>query len=241
MSHPYLRQHTIAVVIPALNEEQSLPLVLADIPRDFVREVVVGDNGSTDNTAAVARALGAIVVPAPQRGYGAACLAGLTYLAQDPPDIVVFLDGDYSDHPEELPLVIESILQDKADMVIGSRITGNHEKGALLPQAVFGNWLSTRLIDLFWGVSFTDLGPFRAIRWTSLQALEMQDTNYGWTVEMQVKAAKQGLRCQEVPVSYRKRVGVSKVTGTLKGSVFAGIKILTVIFFELFRRKTSRT
>ncbi len=236
MSMSQVHAPTIAVVIPALNEEESLPLVLRDIP-SIVDRVVVGDNGSTDNTAAVAREAGAQVVLAPQRGYGAACLAALAQLSNSPPDIVVFLDGDYSDHPEELLNIVTPILQNTADLVIGSRIIGNHEEGALLPQAVFGNWLSTKLISLFWGVHFTDLGPFRAIRWSSLELLNMQDTNYGWTVEMQVKAARFGLRCTEVPVSYRKRIGVSKVTGTVKGSVLAGIKILAVIFSHVFKRR----
>lgn len=220
----------VDVVIPALNEEDSIGRVLADIPWDVVRRVVVGDNGSTDATASVAREAGAIVVPAPRRGYGSACLAALEELRRDPPDICVFLDGDYSDHPEELPDVIAPIVRGEAELVIGSRSRGEHEAGALLPQAVFGNWLACLLIQWLYGMSFTDLGPFRAIRWDALEQLRMEDTNFGWTVEMQVKAARHRLRATEVPVRYRKRVGVSKVTGTVKGTVMAGYKILWTIY-----------
>ena len=224
----------IDVVMPALNEEDAIVLVLADMPWPFIRRVVVADNGSTDNTAEVARAGGAIVVPAPQRGYGAACLAALAEVRKDPPDIVVFLDADYSDHPEELPEVVRPITEGGYDLVIGSRTRGEHQKGALLPQAIFGNWLSCLLIKWIYGVEFTDLGPFRAVRWEDLERLKMADRDFGWTVEMQVKAAKAGLRCTEVPVSYRKRVGVSKVSGTIKGSFLAGEKILYTIFKEAF-------
>ncbi len=223
----------IAVVMPALNEEDAIPKVLAEIPKEWVRRVVVGDNGSTDRTAEVAREMGAIVVPEPVKGYGAACLAALGWLRDnDPPEIVVFLDADYSDFPEELPDVVAPIIEDGYDMVIGSRIAGRHEPGALLPQAVFGNWLSCLLMKWIYGVEFTDLGPFRAIRWSSLEALAMQDRDFGWTVEMQVKAAKARMRCTEIPVRYRKRVGQSKVTGTIEGSVRAGHKILYTIFRE---------
>ncbi len=220
----------IDVVIPALNEERSIGHVLRDIPWGVVRRVVVGDNGSTDATASIAREAGATVVPAPRRGYGSACLAALAEVRRDPPDICVFLDGDYSDHPEELTDLVQPILDGRADLVIGSRARGEHEPGALLPQAIFGNWLATTLIRAFYGVRFTDLGPFRAIRWDALEALQMSDPDYGWTVEMQVKAARHGLRCDEIPVRYRKRVGVSKVTGTLKGTVMAGYKILWTIY-----------
>jgi len=221
---------TVDVVIPALNEESSIGQVLADIPWDLVRRVVVADNGSTDATASVAREAGAIVVAAPRRGYGSACLAGLDELRLDPPDICVFLDGDYSDHPEQLSEVIAPIVEGRAELVIGSRTLGEHEAGALLPQAVFGNWLACALIRALYGATFTDLGPFRAIRWEALEQLRMEDTNFGWTVEMQVKAARQRMRSVEVPVRYRKRVGVSKVTGTLKGTVMAGYKILWTIY-----------
>ncbi|MDP6699674.1 MAG: glycosyltransferase family 2 protein [Candidatus Latescibacteria bacterium] len=217
----------IAVVIPALDEEQAIGKVLRDIP-EGASQVVVVDNGSRDRTAEVARGLGAEVVAEPRRGYGQACLTGIAQL--DRPDIVVFLDGDYSDYPEEMSELVAPLLAGEADMVIGSRTLGQREKGALLPQARFGNWLSTLLIRLLFGVSFTDLGPFRALRFDALQRLAMQDRDFGWTVEMQVKAARLGLRSVEVPVRYRRRIGTSKITGTLSGTLRAGHKILWTIF-----------
>lgn len=221
---------TIDVVIPALNEERSLPLVLADLPRPPVRRVVVADNGSRDGTARVAREGGAEVVDAPRRGYGSACLAGLDHLRRTgPPDVVVFVDADWSDHPGELPGVVAPILAGRADLVIGSRILGSREPGALLPQARAGNLVACGLIRLLYGHRFTDLGPFRAIRWEALERLGMCDPNFGWTAEMQVKALRKGLRCAEVPVSYRRRVGVSKITGTVSGTVRAGYKILWTV------------
>ncbi len=229
---------TIDVLIPAWNEEKSLPLVLAGIPEAWVRQVIVCNNGSTDGTAEVAKAAGAVVVSQPERGYGNACLAGMDYLkkmpASDQPHIVVFLDGDYSDHPEELPKVVAPILKENMDMVIGSRLLGGMEPGAMtLPQR-FGNWLAPALIRWFFGYRFSDLGPFRAIRWDKLLALDMRDRNFGWTVEMQVKAAKQRLRCTEVPVRYRKRAaGKSKVSGTVRGTVLAGWKIIGTILKEV--------
>jgi glycosyltransferase involved in cell wall biosynthesis len=220
---------SIDVVIHALNEEASLPLVLADLP-GTVRRVVVADNGSTDATARVAREGGAEVVTAPRRGYGSACLAGLAHLRRTgPPDIVVFVDADYSDHPDELPELVAPILAGEADLVIGSRALGHRERGALLPQARAGNLVACLLIRLFYGHRFTDLGPFRAIRWDALERLEMADPNFGWTAEMQVKAVRRGLRCTEVPVSYRRRTGVSKITGTVSGTVRAGYKILWTV------------
>lgn len=228
----------IDVLIPAFNEEKSLPLVLAGLPRDWFRQAIVCDNGSTDATAALAKSLGAVVVQEPEKGYGAACLAGMRYLAALPsserPEIVVFLDGDYSDYPEDLPKVVGPILNDDMDMVIGSRLLGGLEPGAMtLPQR-FGNWLAPLLIRWFWGYRFTDLGPFRAIRYEALLRLDMADRNFGWTVEMQVKAAKLGLRCTEAPLRYRRRAaGQSKVSGTIKGSVKAGWKILYTIFKSL--------
>ena len=221
-------QH-VACIIPALNEQAALPLVLQAIPRPPVHRVVVADNGSTDNTAEVAQQNGAEVVHEPERGYGAACLRALAHLAADPPDIVVFLDGDYSDHPDELPSLIDPILAGDADMVIGSRARGRQERGALSPQQRVGNIIACTALRLFYGVRYTDLGPFRAIRWQTLQALQMQDRNYGWTVEMQIKAAQQGVAYREVPVSYRQRIGVSKVSGTIRGSVGAGVKILWLL------------
>jgi glycosyltransferase involved in cell wall biosynthesis len=227
----------VAVVIPALNEAASVGKVVAALPRPLVERVVVVDNGSSDNTADVARRAGAMVLDEPRRGYGQACLAGIAWLRHPDrqPDILAFVDGDLSDHPEELTRVIEPIAAGRADLVIGSRVLGNAAPGALLPQARFGNWLATRLIRLLWGVRYTDLGPFRAIRWADYERLGMADTNYGWTVEMQVKAAQRGLRGVEVPVSYRKRIGRSKVTGTISGTIGAGVKILWTIFREAVR------
>ncbi|MEE8526681.1 MAG: glycosyltransferase family 2 protein [Thermoanaerobaculia bacterium] len=230
-------QPTIDVVTPAFNEQASLPLVLAEVPRPPVRRMVVADNNSRDRTAEVAREGGAVVVPAPLRGYGSACLAGLDWLRRnDPPEIVVFLDGDYSDHPEELPRVVAPILASDADLVIGSRLLGEREPGALLPQARVGNVVACILIRLLYGHRYTDLGPFRAIRWQALESLGMCDPDFGWTAEMQVKALRRGLRVTEVPVSYRRRVGVSKITGTVKGTVMAGYKILWTVFRYSFGR-----
>jgi glycosyltransferase involved in cell wall biosynthesis len=209
-------------------------LVLQAIPKGLAQEVIVSNNASRDCTAEVARQYGASVVEQPLKGYGNACLKAMEYLrskpAEDQPDIVVFLDGDYSDHPEEMPLLLRPILEEGFDLVIGSRALGQRERGSMQPQQIFGNWLATRLIRLFFDYRFTDLGPFRAIRWEKLLALGTADNNYGWTVEMQVKAAKMKLKCTEVPVGYRRRVGVSKVSGTVKGSILAGWKILGVIF-----------
>ncbi|MEK7468335.1 MAG: glycosyltransferase family 2 protein [Planctomycetota bacterium] len=223
----------IAVVIPALNEEKSLPLVLAALPK--VDDVIVVDNGSTDRTADVARTGGARIVSESRRGYGSACLAGIAALRE--PDIVVFVDADFSDHPDELPLLVAPIAEDRADMVIGSRALGNREKGALLPQARFGNMLACFLMRVIYGHRYTDLGPFRAIRLSSLRKIGMRDRNFGWTVEMQIRALRHGLRVTEVPVSYRKRVGVSKITGTLSGTLRAGYKILFTIFRHALSRK----
>ncbi|NKB71940.1 MAG: glycosyltransferase [Candidatus Latescibacteria bacterium] len=218
----------IAVVIPAYNEEESIGKVLGDIPSGLVAQVVVVDNGSTDATAAQAAAAGAQVVYEERRGYGQACLSGLAVL-QDV-DIVVFLDGDYSDFPDDMPAVVDPIRKDRADLVIGSRTLGQREKGALLPQARWGNALATWLISWLFGVRYTDLGPFRAVAYGPLQEMDMEDRNFGWTVEMQVKAARRKLRIVEVPVRYRKRIGTSKITGTISGTLRAGYKILWTIF-----------
>jgi len=222
----------VDVIIPVYNEEGSIGLVIGDIPKEIVNEVVVVNNLSTDKSVEVAKQAGATVVDQDKRGYGNACLKGIEYVDAKAvkPYILVFLDGDYSDHPEELPALLKPIIEDDYDLVIGSRTTGSQEKGAMLPQAVFGNFLATFLIRLFYGFTFTDLGPFRVIKYESLKSLEMQDTTFGWTVEMQVKALKKGLKCTEVPVSYRKRIGVSKITGTLTGTVKAGYKIIWTIF-----------
>ncbi len=219
----------ISIIIPALNEEESIGLVLNDIPKDIVKEIIVVDNGSYDNTVVAAKDLGAKVILEPSKGYGSACLRGISVLKKDT-DIVVFLDADYSDYPQDIHTIVKPILTNKAEMVIGSRMLGMREKGSLLPQAVFGNKLAVFLIRLFWGFRYTDLGPFRAIRYKALLALNMVDKNFGWTVEMQIKALKKGLRIMEVPVRYRRRIGKSKITGTFSGTVRAGVKIIYTIF-----------
>lgn len=227
------RLRHVSVIIPALNEERSLPLVLRDLPP--VGRVIVVDNGSTDATAAVAAEGGAIVVAEPQRGYGAACLRGMVALAEamargEPaPRVVVFLDGDYSDYPERLPDLAAPILSGEADFVLGSRLLGEREAGAMPPQSLWGNRLACFLMRLLFRASYTDLGPFRAISYESLLALRMVDRNFGWTVEMQIKAVRAGLRTVEIPVAYRRRIGDSKISGTLWGTVRAGYKILYVI------------
>ena len=223
----------VDAVIPALDEEDSLGSVLKLLPSPPVRRVIVADNGSTDSTAKVAREHGATVVFEPRRGYGAACLKAIEALASDPPDVVLFLDADLSDDPTEAALVLGPILEGRADLVVGSRVLGEREPGALAPHARFGNWLATRLLSALYGVRYTDLGPFRAIRYDGLLALGMKDRDFGWTVEMQVKAARHGLRHAEVPVRYRRRMGRSKISGTVSGSVRAGAKILCTVFAHL--------
>lgn len=222
----------IDVIIPARNEAKAIGHVIGDIPRDMVRHIYVSDNGSQDNTAAIAHQHGATVIDVEKAGYGRACQAAIAHIAQqdNPPHIIVFLDGDYSDYPQEMTYIIEPIVQDEYDLVIGSRVLGQRAKGSMTIPQIFGNWLSTSLIKLFFGYTYTDLGPFRAIKYTSLQKLSMQDLTYGWTVEMQVKAAKLKMKTKEVPVSYKKRIGKSKVSGTIKGTILAGYKILWTIF-----------
>ncbi len=222
----------ICVIIPAYNEENSIAKVIADIPVGLVQEVIVVNNNSNDNTEINARNACAIVLLEKRPGYGYACLKGIEYIKQlqPAPDIVVFIDADYSDHPEEMPLLLQPIINDGMDMVIGSRALGKKEKGSMTVQQIFGNWLATRLLKMIYGIRYTDLGPFRAIRYDKLLEINMQDTTYGWTVEMQLKAAKLKMKVTEVPVSYRKRIGFSKISGTVKGTVLAGYKIITTIF-----------
>lgn len=223
------------VIIPAINEENSIAKVIAGIPKSLVSEVIVSDNGSSDNTPEIARQAGATVLIEPAKGYGNACLKAIEYVKslEEKTDIIVFLDADFSDYPEEMTKIIAPIIEEDLDLVIGSRALGAMQKGSMTFPQIFGNWLSTRLINLFFGIKFTDLGPFRAIKYDKLLQLDMQDKNFGWTVEMQVKAAKKKFRCVEVPVSYRKRIGASKISGTIMGTVLAGHKILWTIFKNL--------
>ncbi|HKQ19380.1 MAG TPA: glycosyltransferase family 2 protein [Candidatus Eisenbacteria bacterium] len=232
---------TVDAVIPALNEAASIGLVLEALPPGLLRRVIVCDNGSSDGTAEAAQAKGAVVVRESRRGYGAACLKALALIASDPPDAVLFLDADMSDDPAEAAALVAPIEAGRADLVIGSRTLGAREPGALTPQARFGNWLATRLLRALYGVRWTDLGPFRAIRWDAYVSLGMSDPDFGWTVEMQVKAARAGLRGVEVPVRYRRRIGRSKISGTLTGSVRAGTKILGTIFADLLRHGLVRS
>jgi len=217
----------VKVIIPAYNEEKAIVKVIHEIP-NLVSEIIVVDNNSSDATSSVAKAAGATVLFEPRKGYGYACLKGMEYIGKQnqKPDIIVFLDGDYSDYPEELLKIIDPIWHHNYDMVIGARVKALREKGAMTPQQVFGNALATFLMKLFFKAKFTDLGPFRAIKYEKLIALQMEDKTYGWTVEMQLKALKQKLSYIEVPVRYKNRIGVSKVSGTVKGTIMAGIKII---------------
>jgi glycosyltransferase involved in cell wall biosynthesis len=226
----------IKVIIPAFNEEDSIALVIKEIP-SMVEEIIVVNNNSSDNTEERAKEAGATVLLEERMGYGFACKKGVHYIGKqsNPPDIIVFIDGDYSDYPEELPKVVEPILSKGMDMVIGARVKELREPGSMTPQQVFGNWLATSLMRLLFRSEFTDLGPFRAIRYPALKSLEMEDNTYGWTVEMQLKALKQKLAVCQVPVRYKKRIGVSKVSGTVKGTIFAGVKILGWIFKYSFK------
>lgn len=227
---------SIKVIIPAYNEADSIAKVIKDIPNS-VEEVIVVSNNSTDATEANAQEAGATVLSESRKGYGYACLKGMDYIAKQKrqPDIIVFLDGDYSDYPEELTKIIAPILNEDLDFVIGARVKRLREQGAMTPQQIFGNWLACTLMTLMFGAKFTDLGPFRAIKYDKLLDLNMEDKTYGWTVEMQLKALKQKLSYTEIPVNYRNRIGVSKVSGTVKGSVMAGIKILGWIFKYSFK------
>ncbi|HUH27620.1 glycosyltransferase family 2 protein [Gelidibacter sp.] len=227
----------IKVIIPAFNEADSIALVIKDIP-SIVNEIIVVNNNSTDKTAEVAEKAGATVLLETQMGYGYACLKGMEYVStlSEKPEIIVFMDGDYSDYPEELIQIITPILEDNIDFVVGSRIKRLQEKGSMTPQQHFGNWLATFLMRILFGANFTDLGPFRAIKYQKLLDLQMQDKTYGWTIEMQLKALKQKLTYVEIPVKYKKRIGVSKVSGTIKGSIFAGVKILGWIFKYSFKK-----
>ena len=226
----------IKVIIPAYNEAESIGKVIKHLP-SYVNEIIVVNNNSTDDTAKNALQAGATILTELNSGYGNACLNGLNYLElqTQKTDIVVFLDGDFSDYPEELTKIVAPIIEKNVDFVLGARVKNLREKGAMKPQQIFGNWLATFLMRLFYKSEFTDLGPFRAIKYKTLQALKMQDPTYGWTVEMQLKILKQKYIYKEIPVKYRNRIGVSKVSGTLKGSIFAGIKILTWILKYSFK------
>ncbi len=226
----------ITVIIPAFNEADSIAHVINELPKT-VSEIIVINNSSSDNTVKNAQAAGATVLTENKKGYGYACLCGLDYVAAQSklPDIIVFIDGDYSDYPEELDKVVAPILEDDIDFVVGARKKSLREEGSMTPQQVFGNWLATFLMRLLFGAKFTDLGPFRAIKYEKLKELEMEDKTYGWTVEMQLKVLKKKMAYTEVPVRYKRRIGVSKVSGTVKGSIFAGIKILGWIFKYSFK------
>ena len=226
----------IKVIIPAYNEQDSIGKVIGDIPK-IVDEIIVISNNSTDKTVENAKKAGATVLFENRKGYGYACLKGMDYIAkkEKTPEVVVFLDGDYSDYPEQLTTLVNPILIDNLDFVVGARIKELRESGSMTPQQVFGNWLATFLMKILFNAKFTDLGPFRAIKYNKLLALKMEDTTYGWTVEMQLKVLKQQLTYKEVPMKYRNRIGVSKVSGTIKGSILAGVKILGWIFKYSFK------
>lgn len=223
-----LNNKRISVLIPAFNEEKSIALVISELPQGLVDEIVVVDNGSTDATGEAARRGGARVVDEPRRGYGSACLKGLASINNT--DVVVILDGDHSDYPEQITRLLEPIVSGNADFVIGSRVLGLREDGALTLQQYLGNKLAVFLIHRLFGYKFTDMGPFRAIRFESLKSLKMTDKNFGWNVEMQIKAIKSGLKIKEMPVDYRKRIGASKISGTISGTIKAGAKIIFTIF-----------
>lgn len=220
------------MIIPAFNEQDSIGRVIADIPKDLVDEIIVVNNCSTDKTEIKANEAGVTVLLEKRRGYGYACLKGMEHVAaqEEKPDIIVFMDADYSDFPDQLPEVIAPILEDNMDMVIGARVKRFRESGSMTPPQIFGNWLATFLMKILYRAKFSDLGPFRAIKYEKLMELCMEDKTYGWTVEMQIKALKKDYRYTEVPVRYRNRIGVSKISGTVKGTIMAGYKILALIF-----------
>lgn len=226
-----MKSKDIRVIIPALNEQDAIGHVIEEIPKDWISEIIVVDNGSSDKTFATAQELGVKVLKESKRGYGWACLKAIDHLSKSDlkPDIVVFIDADYSDYPTELVKLVDPIINGAADMVIGSRNLGRKEPGSMMPQQIFGNWLATKLISYLYGIDYTDLGPFRAIKYDALIQLKMDDKTYGWTVEMQIKAIKNKLNIQEVAVNYRKRIGISKISGTFKGTVLAGYKIISTI------------
>lgn len=237
-----LADKKIAVIIPVLNEAKTLPLVLNDMPKDLVDEVVIVDNGSTDNTPQIAKEWGATVLHETKRGYGYPCLKGMEYLKSKKPDIVVFVDGNYSDHPDEIIRLVKPMVEGGYDLVIGSRTMGRVEEGALRVPVRFGNWLATFLMRIFYRFKYTDIGPFRAIDFDKLMMLDMND-NFGWTAEMQAKAVKAKFLIREVPVSYRAGTGKSKITGNVKGIFIVGYRILSVVFNNLFfsPEKSCRT
>lgn len=226
----------IKVVIPAFNEENAIENVIKEIP-NIVHEIIVIDNNSNDNTRIVANRAGATVLTEKRKGYGYACLKGLDYISllENKPNIVVFLDGDYSDYPEELTNLVKPIIENNIDFVIGARVKELRESGSMTPQQIFGNWLATFLMKLFFNAKFSDLGPFRAIKYEKFLQLNMKDKTYGWTVEMQLKVLKQKMSYIEIPIRYKNRIGVSKVSGTVKGTIMAGIKIIGWIFKYAFK------
>ncbi len=229
-----------AIVIPAFNEEKSISLVIGDIPKALSHNLVVVNNGSSDKTEKICKDIGVPVINEPRKGYGRACLKGIDFFKSKSPDIIVFLDADYSDFPQEMHSLVNPIINDQHDFVPGSRMPGKREPGAILPQALIGNKFAALLIKWFFGFRYTDCGPFRAIRFQKLLKMNMQDTTFGWNVEMQAKAVFHNLRINEVPVSYRKRIGVSKITGTFSGTVRAGIKIIyTILKLALICRLKS--
>ena len=225
----------ISVIIPALNEEKSISKVINSIPK-YVSEIIVVDNGSTDKTSKIAMSKGALILFESKKGYGHACIKAIEFLKFNPPNIIVFLDGDYSDYPEEMDLLIKPIIKNKYEFVMGARIKELREPGSMTLQQVFGNFLACFLLKVLYGVNFKDLGPFRAIKWESLQKLKMKDKTFGWTIEMQLKAIKHKLKYLEVPVKYRNRIGKSKISGTLTGTIMAGYKILLWIFKYYFKK-----